>query len=306
MIEFRNNFSWSFSRHRKFNTCKRQYYYHYYGSWGGWEETADEETRKLFQLKNMTTLPMLAGSLVHDMISAILEGLKNRHEITVRSAEREVIKLFKQAWRQSKNGEWKASPKRKANLFEHYYEESLPEEQLLEIKDTMVESVQGFYLSDAFVFIKTLSPTEWLTKEKLDAFDFDGTKVWVKLDFVARHGGLVYLYDWKTGRQVSEDETQLSVYALYAFSRWGTGVDNLRLLDIYVRKQLPVSVRLNKALVGKAEKVMKESMREMKELLEDVSENRASIDKFPMVEETKVCPRCFFKEICYPEEWREL
>ena len=40
--EFKNDFSWSFSRDNAFNTCKRKYYYSYYGSWGGWNKDADE------------------------------------------------------------------------------------------------------------------------------------------------------------------------------------------------------------------------------------------------------------------------
>lgn len=249
---------------------------------------------------------MLAGSLVHTMISVILEGLKDRHEMPVGTAEAETIKLFKEAWRESKSGNWKTSRKRTTNLFEHYYEESLTDEQLLEIRNTMVESIQGFYQSDSFAFIKTLSRSQWLSKEELDAFDFHGTKIWVKLDFVARHGERVYLYDWKTGRVVSEDETQLAVYGLYAFSKWGVELEDLRLLDIYLKKQLPVILKLNEPLLSKAESVIRDSIEEMKGLLVHDSENRANIDDFPMIDETKVCRRCFFKEICYPDDWREL
>lgn len=34
-MAFKNEFSWSKSRMDKFNACKRAYYFHYYGSWGG-------------------------------------------------------------------------------------------------------------------------------------------------------------------------------------------------------------------------------------------------------------------------------
>jgi hypothetical protein len=37
MPELTNDFSWSRSRDNTFQECKRRYYYHYYGSWGGWE-----------------------------------------------------------------------------------------------------------------------------------------------------------------------------------------------------------------------------------------------------------------------------
>lgn len=306
MTDFKNEFSWSFSRHRKLNTCRRQYYFHYYGSWGGWEESAENITRKLYQLKKMITLSMLAGDVIHRMISIILEALKSGHEIPEKTTVADSIQLFKKAWRESKSGKWKTNPKSKTNLFEHYYDERPTDEQLLGIRDTIIESIRGFYLSDSFAFIQTLSPREWLTKEDFDAFDFQGTRVWVKLDFATRHGERIYIYDWKTGKEVFEDETQLAVYALYALSKWGVEIKNFRLFDIYLKKRLPVKVKLNEALIANAEDVMTQSIDEMRELLDDECENRASIDNFPMVENSAFCKRCFFKEICYPDSWKDL
>ena len=51
-----NEFSWSHSRDRLFSECQLKYYYHYYGSWGGWEKNASERIRKLYVLKNLTNL----------------------------------------------------------------------------------------------------------------------------------------------------------------------------------------------------------------------------------------------------------
>ena len=110
-----------------------------------------------------------------------------------------VIKNFKQSWAQSKNEEWKDSPKWKANLFEHYYKKSLSDKELLDIRDLMVNSVDGFFASDSYRFIQTMSDTQWLAIEDLDSFEVHGAKLWVKLDFAIRHGERVYIYDWKTG-----------------------------------------------------------------------------------------------------------
>ena len=44
-----NEFSWSISRARTFKDCPRKYWFHYYGSWGGWEPDADPEARELYQ-----------------------------------------------------------------------------------------------------------------------------------------------------------------------------------------------------------------------------------------------------------------
>lgn len=306
MGAIQNEFSWSFSRHRSFNLCKRLYYYSYYGFWGGWDESGDEPARRLYRLKQMSTLPMLVGSLVHEIISRVLDGLKRGKEIAVEDAQADVIRLFKLKWRESKSGEWKENPKWKVNLFEHYYDKEVTRDDLLRARETMVDSVRGFYDSDSYRFIKSISPREWLTKEEIDAFEFEGTRVWVKIDFAARRGKKIYVYDWKTGREVSEDETQLAVYGLYAMDRWAIDLDNLRLFDIYLKKQLPVKVKLNESIVSGAQEVISRSIQEMKGFLDDEAGNRASIENFPLTDDTSVCRRCFFKEVCYPDTWKDL
>ena len=47
MGDLANEFSWSRSRDATFQDCKRKYFYHYYGSWGGWEADAAAEVRRL-------------------------------------------------------------------------------------------------------------------------------------------------------------------------------------------------------------------------------------------------------------------
>src|SRR5262249_895737 len=69
-----NDFSWSKSRHEKFQDCRRAYYLHYYGSWGGWEDGAHPELRQLWVLKKLANRFHWAGSVVHAVIKdALLE-----------------------------------------------------------------------------------------------------------------------------------------------------------------------------------------------------------------------------------------
>ena len=303
MTDFKNEFSWSFSRYKTFSTCKRQYYYNHYGFWGGWEESADEETKKLYMLKNMTSIPMLVGMVVHKEVDRILESIRRGWSISQDKAETEVLTSFKRAWRESKNKEWQENPKWKTNLFEHYYNKELPEEKLIEMKDVMVNSIKGFYASDSLAFIKTLSTGEWLSKEDLDSFEINGTKIWVKLDFAARHGDRIYVYDWKTGKEVKEDENQLAIYTLYAMDKWAIELKFIRLFDVYLRKQIPIKVKPTKVLLQNALNLISNSIKEMKSLNIDVEENVASIENFPMVEsniESWPCSYCKFKEMCYP------
>ena len=62
-------------------------------------------------LKNITSLPMLAGSIVHDQIEKILKATRYGREIPIESSEEDIIQRFKRSWSESKNKDWEDSPK---------------------------------------------------------------------------------------------------------------------------------------------------------------------------------------------------
>ena len=80
MPPFENVFSWSFSRARTFEDCPRKYWFHYYGSWGGWNADADPRARELYKLKNLTNLHLLAGDVVHRALERSLQALRRGAE----------------------------------------------------------------------------------------------------------------------------------------------------------------------------------------------------------------------------------
>ena len=306
MTDFKNKFSWSISQDRTFQTCKRKYYLNRYGSWRGWEKDADETTRKIYILKNQTTIPMLVGDVVHQTISKILDSLKAGKNWDTEFSKTFAVRLFKDGWRQSKNEEWKHDPKRKKNLFEHYYDAIPSQEDLIEVGDSIKNTVENFYSSESFKFIKTSRPVDWLSKEELGEFKIAGETVYCKIDFAVKHEDLVYLYDWKTGKKISEDERQLAVYSLFAVDKWSIKLDSIRLFDVYLKTNTPLKVRASEKLVEETQQYIEKSIKEMKSLLDDPAENTASIDNFPMIENKNICKRCSFKEICYPDNFKKL
>ena len=69
-----NEFSWSSSRARSFSTCKRKYYFQYYGHWGGWLSKSDDLTKKIYLLKKMKTLKinfLIKGFLIERITPTI-------------------------------------------------------------------------------------------------------------------------------------------------------------------------------------------------------------------------------------------
>ena len=300
--EFKNRFSWSFSRDNAFNACKRKYYYSYYGSWGGWNKDADELSKKLYLLNKMSSLPMLAGTIVHDEVERTLKAVRYGRNADIVKSKENVIKVFKQSWAQSKNKDWEDNPKWKTNLFEHFYNQKPTDEALLDIRDLMLNSIDGFFASDSYRFIQTMSDSQWLAIEDLDSFEVHGAKLWVKLDFAIRHGERVYIYDWKTGKVAKENEVQLAIYALDAQQKWDVDLNLIRLFDVYLNQQLPVKVKPTKRLIDSAKVFIETSIDSMKELLTDVENNKTEIDLFPMVGEDREsypCSYCSFQTVCF-------
>src|SRR5215475_10053588 len=63
MPELLNEFSWSRSRDGSFQECRRKYFYHYYGAWGGWDTTAAEDVRRLYILKQLASRQQWASGV---------------------------------------------------------------------------------------------------------------------------------------------------------------------------------------------------------------------------------------------------
>ena len=74
MEKLENILTWSVSRDRLFNDCRRAYYYHYYLAWGGWDFAAPELSRKAYLLKNIQGIDAWIGDSVHKVIKRVLES----------------------------------------------------------------------------------------------------------------------------------------------------------------------------------------------------------------------------------------
>ena len=247
---------------------------------------------------------MLAGTIVHDEVERTLKAVRYGRNADIVKSKENVIKVFKQSWAQSKNKDWEDNPKWKTNLFEHFYNQKPTDEALLDIRDLMLNSIDGFFASDSYRFIQTMSDSQWLAIEDLDSFEVHGAKLWVKLDFAIRHGERVYIYDWKTGKVAKENEVQLAIYALYAQQKWDVDLNLIRLFDVYLNQQLPVKVKPTKRLIDSAKVFIETSIDSMKELLTDVENNKTEIDLFPMVGEDREsypCSYCSFQTVCFDQ-----
>ncbi len=229
-----NEFSWSLSRARTFEDCPLKYWFHYYGSWGGWEMDAPADARELYLLKNLTNLHLIAGDTVHRAIQRALEDLARGRETDPEQLVQWCKTEMQRAVHESLDEAWRERPKQCARLFEHHYGPRPQREFLVRIARKIGDSVRTFFKSKAFGLIRETDPAEWLPMETLDTFEFEGTKVYAVPDFACRHQGDVLLLDWKTGQPDERNSDQVVLYALFAAARWGADPDRVQGAPVYL------------------------------------------------------------------------
>jgi PD-(D/E)XK nuclease superfamily len=303
MADLTNDFTWSKSRHEKFGECLRAYYYQYYGSWGGWEAAPGSRERELYVLKKLSSRWQWAGTVVHGAIRDMLRRARATGKF--RPLDDLLLRTRARArgqWARSREKSYWREASQIDGLVEHEYAEPVASEEWKRIWDHTIEaSLRGFYASDTFAAIQATPREKWLTVDELDSWTFEGTKVWVAIDFAFTDGdGRVHILDWKTGQQRAVDHTQVGIYALYAQGKWGTPPEGVVGGLVYLASPggERVSVAADPAALEACQGEMRTSIAAMRERLDDAERNVASEARFPRDDEREQCRRCPFRRPC--------
>ncbi len=302
MPDLQNEFSWSKSRHEKFEGCRRAYYYAYYGSWGGWEAKPGSPVRELYVLKKLSSRWQWAGSTVHEALKQMLARARATGEFRpLDDLLRRTHERARAQWASSREKSYWREASRIAGLVEHEYAEPIPGEEWKRVWEEVVEgSLRGFYGSETFDRVRRIPPERWLSVDELDSWIFEGVKVWVAIDFAYRDdAGKVHVLDWKTGRGRDVDRTQVGVYALYAQGKWGLAPDDVVAGLVYLAdagEHVPVAV--DPAALEACQGEMRRSIAAMRATLDDPARNVASLERFPQLGDRDPCRRCPFRRPC--------
>ena len=303
MARLENELTWSVSRDQLFGDCQRAYYYQYYGSWGGWEDGAPAHVRQLYILKNIKTLPMWAGTIVHQTIAEALNRFAQKSApIQAGELQARAQQKMRAGWVESVNRDWQRTPK-KTNLHELYYGngKNLPREQTDRIRDRVNGGLAAFAGSDVLREILATPYVAWKPVDQLDSFLLNSLKVWCAIDFAYTDpaGGLRIL-DWKTGAEDKDAlQTQLACYALYAADKWFARVENVRLLGVFLGDNARVSeYQVTPEIIVEAQDRILVSAAAMRAKLVDVRTNTAREEDFPVCANERICRYCNYREVC--------
>jgi len=298
-----NEFTWSFSRSRLFDQCRRRYYYCYYGSWNGWDVQGPPEARLLYRLKQIMTLPMWAGKVVHRTIELAIKRLQRHHPMDLKTMQAVARKMLNEEWLESETRLWMRHPKKHVNLFDHYYGREVTADQRAALRDTVFDSLQAWFDLGLATQLAAVRPEDWLTVEELKSFDCGGIKVWVVMDCAFRREGGVAIYDWKTGAPSEEESVsdQLIVYAMYAMQEWQAALDGIQASLVHLPAQTILShTILPEQLIDFRERLY-QSAQAMLGCLADPARNAASEADFPRTTHEFSCMECEYREVCLAE-----
>ncbi len=299
MPRLTNEFSWSISRDVTFQQCPRRYYYHYYGSWGGWEMDADEKTREIYVLKQLTTRQMWQGQVVHECIRRTMTNLKNGvppllpKEIIDKTRER-----MRADYRSSRQGTYRQRPKTLA-LYEHEYEVAVSEEEWKGSWEHVEKCLDNFYSSAYYAKLHEMPRGDFIQVEEFDSFRLDDVKIHAVLDLAYRENELFHIVDWKTGKSDSRDnKMQLVCYALYGAGKWQAPLDKLRITEYNLYLDRMVENGVAEGDIDAMKEYMRGSVADMRRLLSDVEGNKAEEENFPGTTNAVICGRCNFQKLC--------
>ena len=302
MAELTNDFSWSRSRDNTFQECKRKYFYHYYGAWGGWDAAAAEEVRRLYVLKQLASRQQWAGRAVHDAIEMAFHAFAHGRDIPVEPFIGDVVERMRGEWRSSKAGRYRDNPKTTA-LFEHEYRVDLKPEAWQALSRNVAQCLRNFFRLPLLAEIRKTTPEHWSIEHWSKVFDFESTAVWVAPDFGFWTGqGRLALVDWKTGGTSPNGAAfQLGCYALYAHDVLGVEPARVDLFEANLREPEVTRIHWSDERLEAIREQLRLSIRSMKAYLADPAANVAAVADFEKTEDLRICRWCNFRAVCRPE-----
>ena len=286
MEQLVNEFSWSKSRDGTFLECSRQYWFQYYGSWGGWEVGADPRTREIYVLKQLKTRHMWLGERVHRAIERTLRNLAaSPKPLAVDPDEiiRITIEEMRLDFKSSRAGIYRARPK-SCGLFEHEYGIAVPNEEWRNVAATAERCLRNFYGSEIFRLIQASERKDWLELEDFSSFELEGVRVHVVLDFALRRDGDIVIYDWKTGGSDERDNRiQMACYAFYAHQKWGAAPEQVCPIEVNLNRGETTDYHLTTADLDRTRAYLAGSIADMRRVLRDTERNLAIEEDFPKI-----------------------
>ena len=295
-----NEFSWSKSRNETLQSCPRRYWFHYYGSWGGWDWQSDPRTREIYVLKQLHNRFAWIGVQVHKVLEELLHHLRKSKSLpNYQSVAENLQNRLRQDYRDSRDAKYRLRPKQFIGLVEHEYQLPVNDEEWRALATQAQTCVENFYRLPLLNQLKDLDYSKWLELEELNYFQIDGCKIWVSLDACYRSDDQIVLLDWKTGKFDEADHSlQMGIYAMYTSEKWGIQPDLILLKEVFLATGKTREYNSKSLDLEGVQNYVKESIQQMQNLLSRPEQNHAEESNFSFTDDTTQCAQCNFRKVC--------
>src|SRR3989338_4787110 len=294
-----NFFSWSKSRDETFRECPRQYFFHYYGSWGGWENNAPDRVREAYILKKLKSRHIWVGETVHHFIEKMIKQYPASQDIKLEEFSHKMTEQMRNEFKASRNGDYRKFPSKVLGLYEHEYGQNISDEKWKEMHALALRCLTQFANVLFPELVQPVDPEYWQIIEHLLTFEVDQTPVYVKIDFCYKNNEGVSILDWKTGKSEDVDsDIQLSCYGLFAHQHFNIPIDKIRMMECNVNTGKNKESSLIPAKIDFIKHYIKNSIGRMRQMLVDVSRNTTTEEDFPFTDNERTCRFCNFQKIC--------
>ena len=284
---------WSASRYDLFSICKRKYFFHYYTKYD-----PEIPVRRLNRFKELVTLPLETGSIVHEVIEALLNRLRSTAEAIDRPR---FLAYADQAIERSLRGK----------IFEEVVYGEMPEAHAEDLAPKVHACLENLLAADRFRWlVEEAAPAsgEWI----IDPPGYGETrlgdlKVYIKVDVLFPLGDLIHILDWKTGKaDPGKHRKQLVGYATWASTHFNIDPERVRPTLAYLHPAYEeVHESFDAADLQSFAVLVRAETHEMYEYCRDVEQNiPLDKDAFPQVDDERICSQCAFRGICFAEQYR--
>lgn len=284
---------WSATRYDLFSLCKRKYFFQYYSKYD-----PEVTLRRLNLFKELVTIPLEIGGIVHEVIEALL----NRLRATAEAIDRpRFLAYADQAIAHSLG----------SKTYEEVVYGELPEVRADDLRPKVHASLENLLASDRFRWLVAearAASGEWIIDPPgYGETRLDDLKIYVKVDVLFPLGDDIYIFDWKTGKaDPAKHRKQLLGYATWASYHFNAPPERVRPTIAYLHPAYEEVHESFKAsdLETFAVQVRAET-REMYDYCRSVEQNiPLPKSAFPLVEDERICSHCAFRGICFPDRYK--
>lgn len=268
--------AWSYTRHRLWDECKRAYYFNYIGA--ALDGPTEIDVPKIKQLKKLDGRYVIQGKIIHEIIEKFIQSIQAKQKYDEDYAKEEYIRQI-ESYRTNA----------KTKIIEFF--------NGMQVNEYFFDRARENGLDQLSLFFGAIWPQianyRYLQHEEFDNFFVDSQKAIVKIDYVCQdQDGNLLIYDWKTGADNEEYESdlQIAAYALWAKHKYGSPSDRINCNLVYLTSGTMKTYRFTDQQLDGIKVLISSDFRDMNASYEQ--------DNYPPTPEGKKCISCHFASIC--------